>query len=160
MVKWRSIAKYSSIWNTLATLLVMANGLTTTGFISWFAQTMSTHLNGHSPMVATAILVLVFYFSHYLFASFTAHTATLMPVILAVAKGIEGINLSVLSMLLVLSIGIMGVLTPYATGPDVIIYGTGYMKSKDYWRLGAILGVIFIGALLLIGCPVIALWLK
>lgn len=63
-----------------------------------------------------------------------------MPVILAVAKGVEGVNLNILSTLLVLSIGIMGVLTPYATGPDVIIYGTGYMKSKDYWRLGAILG--------------------
>lgn len=42
-----------------------------------------------------------------------------------------------LSMLLVLSIGIMGVLTPYATGPGVIIYGCGYVKSKDYWRLAA-----------------------
>ncbi|VEA68322.1 Citrate/succinate antiporter [Serratia rubidaea] len=41
-----------------------------------------------------------------------------------------------LSILLVLSIGLMGVLTPYATGPGVIIYGCGYVKSKDYWRLG------------------------
>ena len=137
----------------------MVNGLTTTGFISWFSQTVGTHLNGYSPLAAIAILVLVFYFSHYLFASFTAPTATLMPVILAVAKGIEGINLSVLSMLLVLSIGIMGVLTPYATGPDMIIYGTGYMKPKDYRRLGAILGMIFIGALLLIGWPIMTLWL-
>ncbi len=33
-----------------------------------------------------------------------------------------------LSMLLVLSIGIMGVLTPYATGPGVIIYGCGVVE--------------------------------
>ncbi|XIY57139.1 anion permease [Escherichia coli] len=57
-----------------------------------------------------------------------------------------------LCILLVLSIGIMGCLTPYATGPGVIIYGCGYVKSKDYWRLGAIFGVIYISMLLLVGC--------
>ncbi len=86
------------------------------------------------------VLVLVFYFAHYLFASLSAHTATMLPVILAVGKGIPGVPMEQLCILLVLSIGIMGCLTPYATGPGVIIYGCGYVKSKDYWRLGAIFG--------------------
>lgn len=104
-------------------------------------------------------LVLVFYFAHYLFASLSAHTATMLPVILAVGKGLPGVPMEQLSMLLVLSIGIMGVLTPYATGPGVIIYGCGYVKSKDYWRMGGILGVVYIAALLLIGWPIMRLWL-
>ncbi|MNY38836.1 Citrate carrier [compost metagenome] len=53
----------------------------------------------------------------------------------------------------------MGVLTPYATGPGVIIYGCGYVKSKDYWRMGGILGVVYIAALLLIGWPIMRLWM-
>ena len=68
--------KYSSAWNTLvnlATLVVMANGLTRSGFIDWFAQTMSTHLDGFSPNMTVVALVLVFYFAHYLFASLSAH---------------------------------------------------------------------------------------
>lgn len=32
------------------------------------------------------------------------------------------------------------------------------MKSKDYWRLGGILGVVYIAALLLIGWPIMSLW--
>jgi citrate:succinate antiporter len=52
----------------------------------------------------------------------------------------------------------MGCLTPYATGPGVIIYGCGYVKSKDYWRLGAIFGVIYITMLLCVGWPILALW--
>lgn len=161
VVSWKDITKYSSAWNTLvnlATLVVMANGLTRSGFIDWFARTMSTHLDGFSPNMAVIALVLVFYFAHYLFASLSAHTATLLPVILAVGKGLPGVPLEQLSMLLVLSIGIMGVLTPYATGPGVIIYGCGYVKSKDYWRLGGILGVVYIAALLLIGWPIMSLW--
>lgn len=32
------------------------------------------------------------------------------------------------------------ILTPYATGPSPIYYGSGYLPTVDYWRLGAILG--------------------
>ncbi len=162
VVAWKDITKYSSAWNTLvnlATLVVMANGLTRSGFIKWFADTMSHHLSGFSPSATVVALVLVFYFSHYLFASLSAHTATMMPVILAVAMGLPGLPMAELSMLLVLSIGIMGVLTPYATGPGVIIYGCGYVKSKDYWRLGGIMGVLYISMLLLVGWPLMRLWM-
>lgn len=161
VVPWKDITRYNSAWNTLvnlATLVVMANGLTRSGFIDWFAGTMSTHLEGFSPNATVIVLVLVFYFAHYLFASLSAHTATMLPVILAVGKGIPGVPMEQLCILLVLSIGIMGCLTPYATGPGVIIYGCGYVKSKDYWRLGAIFGVIYISMLLLVGWPILAMW--
>ncbi len=120
VVPWKDITRYNSAWNTLvnpATLVVMANGLTRSGFIDWFANTMSTHLEGFSPNATVIVLVLVFYFAHYLFASLSAHTATMLPVILAVGKGIPGVPMEQLCILLVLSIGIMGCLTPYATGP-------------------------------------------
>ncbi|EAS3578343.1 DASS family sodium-coupled anion symporter [Salmonella enterica] len=161
VVPWKDITRYNSAWNTLvnlATLVVMANGLTRSGFIDWFANTMSTHLEGFSPDATVIVLVLVFYFAHYLFASLSAHTATMLPVILAVGKGIPGVPMEQLCILLVLSIGIMGCLTPYATGPGVIIYGCGYVKSRDYWRLGAIFGVIYIAMLLLVGWPILAMW--
>lgn len=161
VVSWEDITRYKSAWNTLvnlATLVVMANGLTRSGFVDWFATTMSTHLEGFSPNITVIVLVLVFYFAHYLFASLTAHTATMLPVILAIAKGIPGIPMEQFCLLLVLSIGIMGCLTPYATGAGVIIYGCGYVKSKDFWRLGAIFGVIYISMLLLVGWPILALW--
>ena len=162
VVSWKAITQYSSAWNTLvnlATLVVMASGLTRSGFIDWFASTMSSHLHGFTPNMTVVALVLVFYFAHYLFASLSAHTATLLPVILAVGKGLPGVPMDQLSLLLVLSIGIMGVLTPYATGPGVIIYGCGYVKSRDYWRLGSILGLVYISALLLIGWPILRLWM-
>ncbi len=59
--------------------------------------------------------------------------------------------------LLVLTLGIMGILTPYATGPSPIYYGSGYIASRDYWRLGLVFGVIFIAALVVIAVPWLAL---
>ncbi|MFQ9949680.1 MAG: hypothetical protein ACLRXB_11890 [Escherichia coli] len=31
-------------------------------------------------------------------------------------------------------------------------------EIKDYWRLGAIFGVIYISMLLLVGWPILAMW--
>jgi len=62
VVSCKDITKYSSSWNTmvnLATLVVMANGLTGSGFIDCFARTMSTPLDGFSPNMAVVALVLV-----------------------------------------------------------------------------------------------------
>jgi L-tartrate/succinate antiporter len=66
-------------------------------------------------------------------------------------------NMPVFSMLLLLTLGIMGILTPYATGPSPVYYGSGYLPTKDYWRLGGIFGVIFVAALLAIGVPYLLL---
>ena len=40
-----------------------------------------------------------------------------------------------------------------ASGPSPVYYGSGYLPSADYWRLGAIFGVIFFAAFLIIGVP-------
>ena len=119
--------------------------------MKWFADTIGAHMTGFSPTMAILVLVAVFFFTHYLFASVTAHVTAMLPVMLAVGMGIPGIDMRSFSMLLVLTLGIMGVLTPYATGPSPVYFGSGYIPSKDYWRLGAIFGVIFFGALVVIG---------
>ena len=99
------------------------------------------------------VLVAVFFFTHYLFASITAHVTAMLPVMLAVGMGIPGIDIRTFALLLLFTLGIMGILTPYATGPSPVYYGSGYVPAKDYWRLGAIFGVLFIAALLAIGVP-------
>ena len=56
-------------------------------------------------------------------------------------------------MLMCFSLGLMGVLTPYATGPAPVYFGSGYIERRDFWRLGFIFGLIFLMALLGIGIP-------
>jgi L-tartrate/succinate antiporter len=50
----------------------------------------------------------------------------------------------------------MGILTPYAAGPSPIYFGSGYIKSRDFWVFGAILGAAYLATLILIGVP----WLR
>jgi L-tartrate/succinate antiporter len=156
VVTWDDITANKAAWNTLAwfaTLVALADGLTRVGFVKWFATSMAGHLSGTPAAVAVAMLLLINFFGHYLFASVTAHVTAMIPVLLAVASTIPGVNMHTLSLGLCLQLGIMGIITPYATGPSPVYYGSGYLPAADYWRLGAIFGVIFFAAFLAIGVP-------
>jgi len=160
VVTWDDIVKHSSAWNTLAwfaTLVALAEGLNRVGFVKWFADSIAGQMGGLSPFVAMIGLVIVFYVTHYLFASITAHVTAMLPVVLAVGLGIPDMDMRTLALLLSLTLGIMGILTPYATGPSPVYYGSGYIPAKDFWRLGAIFGLIFFAALMLVGVPWMAM---
>jgi L-tartrate/succinate antiporter len=156
VVTWDDITANKAAWNTLAwfaTLVALADGLTRVGFVNWFAKSVATGLEGIFPEMAIAMLLLINFFGHYLFASITAHVTAMIPVLLAVASTVPGIHMHTLALGLCLQLGIMGILTPYATGPSPVYYGSGYLPAADYWRLGAIFGVIFFIAFLVIGVP-------
>ncbi len=158
VVTWEEMAGNKVAWTTftlLALLVALAEGLTRTGFITWFAQTVGAHLGGLSPTLTVIALIAGYFFSHYMFASLTAHTTAMMPVMLAVAVSIPGLPADKVALLLALTTGLMGVITPYATPPGLVYYESGYLPSTDFWRLGTIFGFIFLGALLMIGAPVL-----
>jgi L-tartrate/succinate antiporter len=156
VVTWDDITANKSAWNTLAwfaTLVALAGGLSQVGFVKWFAEVVGAQLSGVSPTMAVLVLLLINFFGHYLFASGTAHVTAMIPVLLAVASTIPGVNMHTLALGLCLQLGIMGIITPFATGPSPVYYGSGYLPAADYWRLGAIFGLIFFAVFMVICVP-------
>lgn len=156
VVKWDDVLANRQAWNTLvwfATLVALAGGLAQVGFVAWFAGKVAGLVAGVPPTTALVALVAIFYLAHYAFASVTAHVTALLPVMLTVGAAVPGMDMKALTLCLCLTLGIMGILTPYATGPSPVYYGSGYIPSGDYWRLGAIFGLLFLAALLLVGVP-------
>ena len=154
VIGWDDMLANKQAWNTLAwfaTLVVLAEGLSRVGFVKWFADVVGGEVHGLSPQIAMLALVAVFFLLHYLFASVTAHVTALLPVMLAVGMSIPGIDPTQFTLLLVLSLGIMGIITPFGTGPSPVYYGSGYITSPEWWRLGALFGVVFFAVLLAIG---------
>ena len=155
-VTWDDILANKQAWNVLvwfATLVALADGLNKVGFVTWFAKSMAALLTGMSPIVVMVVLVVIFFIIHYMFASLTAHATAILPVMLAVGAAIPGLPVKTFALLLCYSLGIMGVITPYATGPGPVYYGSGYISRKDFWTLGLIFGTIFLVALIGIGVP-------
>ena len=156
VLKWDDIIGYKQAWNVLvwfATLVTLAGGLSRTGFLPWFAEMSADALSGFGPLMVLVSLTVLFFVAHYLFASVTAHVTALMAVFLTTAAAIPGVQLKIAAMLFCSSLGIMGIISPYATGPGPIWYGAGYIPQKTFWTLGAIFGAIYLAALLGIGLP-------
>jgi L-tartrate/succinate antiporter len=101
-------------------------------------------------------LVAVFFLIHYMFATITAHATAVLPVVLAAGIAVPGVPPVPFALLLCYSLGVMGILTPYATGPAPVYFGSGFISRRDFWRLGIIFGLIFLAALLAVGIP----WLR
>jgi L-tartrate/succinate antiporter len=158
VLTWEDMARNHTAWTTLillATLVTLAGGLSRTGFIRWFADTVGARVGGYPPGATILALVTVYFLSHYMFASLTAHTTALLPVMLTLGASLPGMPVAKLALALSLTTGLMGVITPYATGAGLAYYESGYLPSLDFWRLGAIFGLVFLGALLLVGLPLL-----
>ena len=139
------------IW--FGTLVALADGLGKVGFLKWFAGTMSAQLQGLPILWIMVAMVAVYFLVHYMFASLTAHATALMPVFLTAVVAVPDMPLKEVAMLLCYTSGFSCLLTPYASGPSVIYYGSDYIERTDFWRLGAIFGLIFLAALLGLGLP-------
>lgn len=160
VVTWDDVISNREAWRALtllATLVTLADGLSRTGFIAWFAQTLAQPMSGLSPNLAIIGLVGVYFLSHYFFASLTAHATAMLPILLSLGLSMPGVPFDKLALLLSLTQGLMGVLTPYATGPAPVYANSGYITSAEFWRLGTCFGFIFLGALLILAAPIV-LW--
>jgi L-tartrate/succinate antiporter len=156
VVTWEEMIRHAPAWDMLlrlALLVTLADGLGRTGFVGWLAGAAGRQLSGLPPTAAAAGLVAAYFLSHYLFATTTAHATAVLPVMLAVGLGIPGLPVAAFATLLALSHGLMGVISPYATGPAPVYHGSGYLPSADFWRLGSAFGAVFLAALLVLGLP-------
>jgi di/tricarboxylate transporter len=104
---------------------------------------MAPALERLGPSTAIVAVVGTYFLLHYFFASITAHTATLFPLFLAVAIKIPVVSPVAWALLLAYPLGMIGILTPYASGQNAVYYGSGYIKRRDFWVFGFVLGVVY-----------------
>jgi L-tartrate/succinate antiporter len=156
VVTWDEITGNKPAWNVLAwfaTLVVLADGLNRVGFVGWIGKWTAAALSGYPPLVVMTLLVALFFLIHYMFAGLTAHTTAVLPVVLAAGVSVPGLPVKTFIMMLGYCLGIMGILTPFATGPAPLYYGCGFIERKDFWKLGFIYGLLFLVLMLLICTP-------
>ena len=155
VISWEDVITNKAAINVFiwfATLVAMASGLKKVGYLDWAAGLISSWLEGLSPSIVVLVLVVLFFLFHYLFASVTAHVVALLPLFIGIGVNLIPADMvHSLALLLVGSLGLMGILTPYATGPSPIWYGAGYISQATWWKLGALFGAIYLGALVLLG---------
>lgn len=146
VLTWNDIKSEKGAWDTLvwfSALVMMATFLNKLGFIGWFGELVKAQVDGMAWTTAFPIITLVYFFSHYIFASSTAHVAAMYAAFLAV-----GIAVGVPGMLLALTLGffsnLYGALTHYGQGTAPVLFGGGYVTLKEWWKLGFMMSIVYI----------------
>nr|NGX58808.1 putative malate transporter YflS [Chlamydiota bacterium] len=143
VLTWQELAKETGAWSTLiwfSVLLMMATYLNNLGFTSWFGQVVVHQVDFLDWKLAFLLLMLIYFYSHYFFASNIAHVGALLPTFLVVSIQLGAPPLLALYILGFFS-SLFGGLTHYGSGPGAILYGAGYVQVRDWWTVGFIVSL-------------------
>ncbi|CAA2961905.1 dicarboxylate transporter 1, chloroplastic [Olea europaea subsp. europaea] len=146
VVTWKECLAESVAWDTLtwfAALIAMAGYLNKYGLISWFSQTVVKFVGGLGlPWQSSfGILILLYFYSHYFFASGAAHIGAMFTAFLSVASAL-GTPPYLAAMVLSFLSNLMGGITHYGIGSAPVFYGAGYVPLTKWWGYGFLISVV------------------
>jgi DASS family divalent anion:Na+ symporter len=143
VLDWEDLISEKAAWSVFiwyGGLLRMAEALGQTGITKRFAEASASLTTGWKWWLALAVLLLIYFYAHYVFASITAHvTAMYTPFLIVILAAGAPIYLAVLSLAYFSNLGAS--LTHYGTTPAPIYFGAGYTSQRTWWTLGLITSV-------------------
>jgi len=146
VVTWKECLAEGTAWDTLvwfAALIAMAGYLNKYGLISWFSNTVVKVVGGLGLpwQPAFLILTLLYFYSHYFFASGAAHIGAMFTAFLSVATAL-GTPPLVAALVLAFTSNLMGGITHYGIGSAPVFFGAGYVDLATWWKMGFLCSVV------------------
>ncbi|XWS52521.1 hypothetical protein CRYUN_Cryun11dG0077800 [Craigia yunnanensis] len=146
VVTWKECLAEAVAWDTLtwfAALIAMAGYLNKYGLISWFSETVVKVVGGLglSWQLSFGILLLLYFYSHYFFASGAAHIGAMFTAFLSVASAM-GTPPYLAALVLSFLSNLMGGITHYGIGSAPVFYGAGYVPLAKWWGYGFLISVV------------------
>jgi DASS family divalent anion:Na+ symporter len=143
VLDWEDIISERAAWDVFiwyGGLVRMAEALGETGLTKRFAEAAANFTVGWKWWAALAVLLLVYFYAHYAFASITAHaTAMYTPFLVVILAA--GAPPVLAALLLAYFSNLDASLTHYGTTPAPIYFGAGYVKQRTWWLLGFVVSV-------------------
>lgn len=163
ILTWDDILSEKEAWHTLiwfSILVMMAKYLQIFGVVSWFSTVMSGAVIGFSWPVAFGTLVLVYFYSHYFFASNTSHVSAMYAAFLAVSVA-AGTPPLLAALVLGFCSNLFASMTHYGASCSAIYFGANYVPIATWWRVGlgvSVANVLIWGTGGVLWWRVIGLW--
>ena len=137
-LSWDAALGERSAWDVFiwyGGLLMMGGVLNEVGTTAAFTGWVGSWFTGVSWMVVLVSMLVIYFYTHYFFASTTAHGLALFPpfaALLIAAGAPPGVVVYSLVFLNNLAAG----LTHYGTTTSPVIFIEGYVSLRDWWRTG------------------------
>ncbi|MBC7467235.1 MAG: DASS family sodium-coupled anion symporter [Bdellovibrio sp.] len=146
VLTWDDLLKEKGAWDTVtwfASLVMMATFLNKLGVITWFSGEIQTSIKGMGLgwLQASALLVLIYVYIHYFFASNTAHISALFASFFAVGVALGAPPL-MFGLFLGFASSLCASITHYGTGSAPVLFGSGYVTMGEWWKWGFVTSVL------------------
>lgn len=155
VLKWDDALANKGAWDTVvwfSALVMMAGFLGKLGLVAWLAQSVEAGIAGFGLnwVIGMLLLVLVYVYTHYFFASTTAHITAMFAAFFAAGIAL-GAPPMLLGLTLAFSSSLMMSLTHYGTGTAPIVFGSGYTTLGEWWKVGFVMSVVNLAIWFFIG---------
>ena len=137
------VVSEKSAWDTLlwfAIVLTLANFLNSLGFIPWFSGLVAHGLGGMNWVVAFIVLVLVYFYSHYFFASLTSHVAAMYAAFLGTAIAV-GVPPVLAAMVLGFLSSYFSTLTHFGGAAPTLLFAQGFFTVREWWTKNFLMSI-------------------
>jgi len=144
VLQWEDIITEKRAWNTfiwMAVLIMLSDQLSKMGITGWFGDKLQKFVSNLNWVTVFILVSLAYFYAHYFFASMTAHISAMYATFLVVA-----INAGAPPMFIALFLGagssLSAGLTHYGTGTAPVYFGTNYVTTAEWWKIGFIVSVV------------------
>jgi DASS family divalent anion:Na+ symporter len=139
------ITEAKEVWNIVIWLSIfnlLAWKLTQFGLINHYSAMLKSMLAGYCWPAALIVISIIYYLGRYILPGNTIHACAMFPAFaqLLIACGVPA---KIGCMALAFITSYCGYVTPYATSPCPIIFNTGYISLKLWWKIGLIAGFFY-----------------
>ncbi len=152
-LRLKDLLEETAAWDTFiwfSVLVTLSGFLNQFGVTAWFGQWVVAQVSGLGWIAGFLIALLIYFYSHYFFASSVAHVGAMFAPFLTVAIGL-GTPPGLAALSLIFFSNLFGGLTHYGFGPAPILFGAGYLSVKEWWQVGLLASVVNIAIWLGVG---------
>ncbi len=151
-INFDDVLSDKSAWHTFlwfSTLVMISGFLSKYGLMSVFGKYIMDVLPNHNAFLSIMIVLFVYFYIHYFFASATAHITVLYPTFLFVI-----ISYGVKPLVAALTLGFLSILsggiTHFSIASAPIFFSANTMSTKTWWALGLACSILYCIIMLII----------
>ncbi len=115
-----------------------------------FAEAVAGELLGLPLAAVFVLLLLIYFYAHYAFASITVHMLSMFPAFVKVLLALSAPPWLVVPCFAYFTNFCAG-LTHYGTTPAPIVFSTGYVSHGVWWRVGFLMSLVNVAVWLTVG---------
>ncbi|NWF82432.1 MAG: DASS family sodium-coupled anion symporter [Bryobacteraceae bacterium] len=143
ILKWETVVSERAAWDIFiwyGGLLRLGKALNEKGVTKAFAEGLGGYFSGLEWLPMLAVMLLIYFYAHYAFASITAHMLAMYPPFLALLAA-QGAPLGVVVFSFACFVNLSACLTHFGTTPAPMFFSQGYVSMRDWWRTGFVMSI-------------------